>query len=195
MIKMVGNDKFFKNKITFLKMEGYRIKIAENSYILFEKEEDYLNILYLEKVLFDFNNNLLFKQDKEIRLYFRLSLIEKYIKSLPKFSIKILYDESKFENPFKIKFPNICYLDHYDKREDYMEKITELKRPICERISLEGKFIKVINPVYRKTSIQYYIRKFYKFEYYNRNKYYHKIVFYDGFMFYDPDSDSDSDSD
>ena len=39
MIKMVGNDNFFKNKIKFFKMEGYRIKVAENSYILLKKKK------------------------------------------------------------------------------------------------------------------------------------------------------------
>ena len=120
-----------------------------------------------------------------------MSLIKKYIKSLPKFRIKILYDESKFENPFKIKFPNICYLDDYDKREDYMDKITVLYRSFYEGESLERKYRKVINLMYRRISIQYYKRKFNKFEYYNKIKYHHKIVYPDGFMFYDSDSDSD----
>ena len=62
-------------------MEGYRIEVAERSFILFENEEDYLNIFYLEKVVFDFINNLLNNEDKdkEIRIYFRLSLIEKVL--------------------------------------------------------------------------------------------------------------------
>ena len=94
-------------------MEGYRIEVAEKSFILFENEEDYLNIFYLEKVVFDFINNLLNNEDKdkEIRIYFRLSLIEKVLKSLPKYrNIKIFYDESKYENPFRIKFPLIYFL-------------------------------------------------------------------------------------
>ena len=79
MIKMIGNADFFKNKLKFFMTEGYRIKVGKNSYILFEKEEDYLNLYYLEKVLFDFYKNLLFKQDNRVRLIFRLLLIEKYI--------------------------------------------------------------------------------------------------------------------
>ena len=50
----------FCNKIKkkFLEFKGYRIKVSKNSFILFENEQDYLNLFYLEKVVFDFINNL-----------------------------------------------------------------------------------------------------------------------------------------
>ena len=56
---------------------GYRIKVGKNSYILFKKEEDYANLIYLERVFFDFFKNLLFMhdEDKKIRLFFRLTNI------------------------------------------------------------------------------------------------------------------------
>ena len=114
-----------KIKKKFLKMEGYRIKVSKNSYILFENEQDYLNTFYLEKVVFDFINNLLYNKDidKEIRIYFRLTLILKYLESLPKCTIiKILYD-SRYENPFETKFPFICCLDDFEKRDEYKKEI------------------------------------------------------------------------
>ena len=115
-----------KIKKKFLKLKGYRIEVSENSFILFENEEDYMNIFCLEKVIFDFINNLLFNKDKDkdkgndVRVYFRLSLIDKYLKSLPKFrKIKIFYDHRKSENPFEIKFPFICSFEDYSKRIKY----------------------------------------------------------------------------
>ena len=52
MIKMKRKDIFLKNKEKFFKLKGYRITVGENGYILFDKEEDYLNLFYLEKVFF-----------------------------------------------------------------------------------------------------------------------------------------------
>ena len=111
-------------------MEGYRIKVGENGYILFKKEEDYLNLFCLEKAFFDFYNNLFL--DKEgIRLFFRLTLIEKYIESLTKnkskiknkIKIKILYDEDKSENPLEMKFPSITCGGEEDIKEKAFDKI------------------------------------------------------------------------
>ena len=113
----------------FLEMEGYRIEVSEKSFILFEDEEHYMNILCLEIVIFDFINNLLYSEDegKEARVYFRLSSIRKYLKNLPRFRIiKIFYDDKKCENPFKIKFPFISYFEDDDKNEEYYHKIKEL---------------------------------------------------------------------
>ena len=50
-------------KKKFLKLKGYRIEVTENSYILFENEQEYLKLFYLEKVVFDFINNLLYNED------------------------------------------------------------------------------------------------------------------------------------
>ena len=124
-------DEIFKIKKKFLKLEGYRIEVSENSFILFENEEDYINIFYLEKVIFDFINNLLNnkEKDKDLRVYFRLSLIEKYLKSLLKFrNIKIFYDKRKCENPFGIKFPFISTFENYSKRKKYYNKLMNLHR-------------------------------------------------------------------
>ena len=62
--------KDLKLKKKFLELKGYRIEVSENSFILFENEQDYLNLFYLEKVVFDFINNLLYNKDidKEIRI-------------------------------------------------------------------------------------------------------------------------------
>ena len=86
-----------------------------------------MNIFYLEKVLFDFYRNVIFKKDNEVGLHFHLSLIEKYIKSLPEFNIKIFHDERKSENPFKMKFPNICYSDDFKMSGDFYDVISEMK--------------------------------------------------------------------
>ena len=113
--KMPSSAKLCKKiKKKVLELKGYRIEVSKNSFILFENEQVYLNLFYLEKVVFDFINNLLYNKDKdkdkEIRLYFRLTLIYIYLKSLPKKRKIQIYYNASFENPFKIKFPFIsCF--------------------------------------------------------------------------------------
>ena len=67
--------------------KGYRIKVGKNNYMLFKKEEDYDTLFYLERVFFYFFRHD--KEDKKIRLVFRLSLIEKYIESLSEIEMRI----------------------------------------------------------------------------------------------------------
>ena len=196
----------------FLEMEGYRIEVAENSFILFENEEFYMNIFYLEKVIFDFINNLLYSEDrgKEVRVYFRLLLIEKYLKSLPRFRIiKIFYDDTKCENPFKIMFPFISYFEDIDKKQEYYHKIKELhrtknkhkgkkeiKRKDCQLYEgkcLYKKFIKFNNLLNRRIDIKYYRRK--KNEFCGTDIYPHIIRYKKRNIIRITDKDADTDID
>ena len=65
MIKMISKVNFLKNKIKLFMSNGYRIKVGKNSYILFKKEEDYVNLIHIERVFFDLFKNLLFKHDED----------------------------------------------------------------------------------------------------------------------------------
>ena len=120
--------------MTYLWVRKNKIDFLENE-ILFENEQDYLNLFYLEKVVFDFIKNLLYNKDldKELRIYFRLTLINNYLKSLPNYTeIKIFYDV-RYENPFKVKFPFICCFEDLDKRGEYLKEIEFLGRENVER--------------------------------------------------------------
>ena len=177
-------------------MEGYRIEVAENSYILFEKEEDYLKMFYLEKVLFDFFKNLSLIQDKDedededkdrelrIRLKFRLSLIEKYISSLPRFNITIFYDNGKFQNPLEIKFPNVsCFGMWCGKADNILDDISELGDE-----SLEDKYLDFYNLMEKLIHIKYCKRKF-------SNKRDNFNAKFDSYSYSDTDTDTDTDTD
>ena len=50
MIKMISKVNFLKNKIKLFVSNGYRIKVGKNIYILFKKEEDYVNLIHIERV-------------------------------------------------------------------------------------------------------------------------------------------------
>ena len=163
------NDILFKNKLRFFVTKGYRMKVGKNSYILFEKEEDYLNMFYLEKVLFDFYSNVIFKKDNEVGLLFRLSLIEKYIKSLPEFKIKIFHDERKSENPFKIKFPNICYSDDFKMRGDFYDVISEMEDRNFNNSYLLSKYRDLNNLIIDIITVEYYKRMVKVDEYFRKN--------------------------
>ena len=155
---MINIAKFFENKLQLSLSKGYKIKVGKNSYMLFKKEEDYVILIYLERVFYDLFKNLLFNdddEDKEIRVFFRLSLIKKYVKKLPNIEIKIFYDKNKCKNPTRIKFPNLSYLDYYNYEEIVgiiQEKIEDFYNKDIDYMysGLEHKINKKINIKYYK---------------------------------------------
>ena len=110
---MASIAKSFKNKIHLFLSKGYKIKVDEKSYMIFEKEEDYLILINLERIFFDLFKIILFiNEDKEIRVFFRMTLIEKYLKYLHEIKLKSFYNK-KCVNPFKIRFPNLRHLEYF----------------------------------------------------------------------------------
>ena len=164
---MISKANFLKNKIKLFMTSGYRIKVGKNSYILFKKEEDYVNLIYLERVFFDLFKNLLFMndEDKKIRLFFRLSLIEKYIESLSEIKIKILYDKKKSENPFMIKFPNIGHVDYSELQDEIWENLEDL-----ENRDLEYKYMDTKDLLKDVISVKYYKRNLYQNNPFNKQR-------------------------
>ena len=93
---MISIAKFFKNKLQLFLSKSYKIKVDKKSYLFFEKEEHYEILIYLERVCFDLFKNILFvnnDEHKKIRVFFRMTLIENYVKKIPE--IKIFYDKHK----------------------------------------------------------------------------------------------------
>ena len=108
--KMPSTAKSCKeDKEKFMKLEGYRIKVGEDTFILFKNEAFYLQMLYLEKVYFDIHKQL-FNNKEVISLIFGLQTLGIYLKYFMKYyrsiKIKVFYDRRKYENPLKIKFPH-----------------------------------------------------------------------------------------
>ena len=120
------HQELLKNKETFMQLKGYRIKVGEDTFILFEKEEIYLTMFYLEKVFFDFHKEL-YNGKEVIRLIFRLNTLKNYLKSFGEIKITVYYDESKYENPLKIKFPNLSCCGDYDMGEETEDEIMILE--------------------------------------------------------------------
>ena len=72
--------KILKDKIKSFLKKGWFVKIDDNNFLLFEKEEHYFALRTLERILFDLFENIKFeKEEKEIGVSVRLSLIMKYI--------------------------------------------------------------------------------------------------------------------
>ena len=165
IMKMSREDGIFnKIKKKIFKMKGYRIKVGENGYILFKKEEDYLNLFCLDKAFFEFYNNLFL--DKEgIRLFVRLSLIEKCIESLTKnknkfrIRFKILYDEYKSENLLEMKFPDMTCVGHWDIEQKVFDKIKEMEEmKKLENIPLEKKYMSIKIKMEQLIDVKYFKR-------------------------------------
>ena len=151
---MINIAKFFKNKLQLSLIKGYKIKVDKNSYILFKKEEDYEILIYLERVFFDLFKNLLFNDDKEIRVFFRLSLIKKYVKKLPKIKIKIFYDKNKCKNPTRIKFTNLSYLD-YSNYEEIVDRIQEKIEDFYNK-DIDYMYSGLAHKINKKINMKYY---------------------------------------
>ena len=83
----IKSIRLLKNKEKLMNLKGFRIKVGEGTFILFEKEY-YFVLFYIEKVFFDFHNNL-FNEKEGIRLFFCLSVLEKFIKSLREIKINV----------------------------------------------------------------------------------------------------------
>ena len=159
--KMPSNVKFYKeNKVlinaesstanTFEKSlildNGYKVEVDEKSYLMFEKEDHYLFLVYLESIIFDLFKNIRFgKEEKEIRVFFHFTLLEKCLGNLKKILIESFYIENESINPFKKRFPYLWYMkkyryryktDEYDIREDlnYWEDLDEMGEVFCPEI-------------------------------------------------------------
>ena len=61
---MASIAKSFINKIHLFLSTGYKIKVDKKSYLFFEKEEDYLILIYLERIFFDLIKNISFINDE-----------------------------------------------------------------------------------------------------------------------------------
>ena len=88
--------------------------------------------------------------------FFRMTLIENYVKKLPeiKIKIKIFYDKHKCKNPFEIRFPNLRYLDYFhysDVLDEIMENLEDL-----ENKELEYKFIDLTDKINDTINMKYY---------------------------------------
>ena len=49
------SQELLKNKEKFMNLKGYRIKVGEDTFILFEKEEIYLALFCIEEFFFRFS--------------------------------------------------------------------------------------------------------------------------------------------
>ena len=158
---MKKNNK--KQKLTkkekFMNLKGYRIKVGEDTYILFKNEAFYLQMLYLEKVYFDIHKQL-FNNKEVISLIFRLKTLKTYLEYFHKYynaiKIKVYYDRSEYENSLKIKFPNLTCCEDYDSSTEIVDEILNL-----ENEQLEDAYFDVKNLVNNTIDVRYIIKNAY----------------------------------
>ena len=56
-----------------------------------------------------------------------MNTLRNYLNSCGEIKINVYYDESKYENPLKIKFPNLSCCDDIDRREEIEDEIEILE--------------------------------------------------------------------
>ena len=120
------NVKIFKYKIISLLKKGYFVKIDDDNFLLFEKEEHYIVLFNLERILFDLFENIKFeKEEKEIKVSVRLSLTMKYIEKMSKILFGSFYVKNENKNPFKIKFPHLWYVKKFHSLNKHENNILD----------------------------------------------------------------------
>ena len=128
------NVKISKYIILSFLEKGYFVKIDYNNFLLFEKEEDYLNLLYLERMISDLINDIKFeREEKEIKVSVRLALITKFIEKTNKIMLGSFYEKYENKNVYEIKFPYLWKIKKFrslNKPEnnilDYLNKWEDL---------------------------------------------------------------------
>ena len=139
--------KSFKKKLSSFLHKGYLIKVDEKSYLLSEKEEHYLVLVYFERIFFDLFKNIKFeKEEKEIRVLFRMTLIQKCLENLQEILLASFYVRNETKNPFKIRFPHLWYVKNlvsswkqgYDVIKDlhYWPDLDEMEDLFCPEINI-----------------------------------------------------------
>ena len=142
------NVKISKYIIKLFLKKGNFIKIDDNNFLSFEKEEHYLNLLYLERILSDLFENIKFgREEKEIKVSVCLALITKFVEKTNKIMLLSFYDENENKNVYEIKFPYLWYMKKFrslNKHEnnilDYLNKWEDLDE-MQDSFALEENYI------------------------------------------------------
>ena len=154
---MVRIVKSLKNKILLFLGKAYKIKIDNKCYLLFEKEEHYEILSYLERVILDLIKNNILSNDehRKIRVFFRMSVIENYVKKLSKIKIKTFDNKNNYKYSFRKKFPNLWNLEYLFNIEESCSLFDEIL-VILGIMDLEVKFVDLVEIINDKVSIKYY---------------------------------------
>ena len=102
-------------------------------------------MVYLERMIFDLFKNIRFQnEEKEIRVFFRFTLIEKCLENLKEILIESFYNKNESINPFKIRFPHLWYMKNYNYASrkynivddlHYWEDLVEMGAVFCPELS------------------------------------------------------------
>ena len=107
----------------FQNERGYKVKVNDSKYLVFESRDHFKKIEELERRVFDLVKFALFGQDEDKKnvILLRMLSIEKYLKSLKFTKIKLFDDkvdyysdaiDDDYDDPFEIKFPSLsCFFN------------------------------------------------------------------------------------
>ena len=124
--------KFIKREIKefkehFKNLEGYTIEIDQDSFINFTKEKDYTDLLKIEDQVKNLFQLLLKGKCTKKYVNKKINTITKYLDDCSFEEINIFYSPFESNNPFNIKFPNICFFENGEKRDDLNYYIAKFK--------------------------------------------------------------------
>ena len=105
-----------KLKEDFKKLEGYTIEIGQNSFITFNKEKDYTDLMKIEYQIQELFKVLSNGKCTKKYIYTKFNSITKYLNNCELEEINIFYNPFKNDNPFNITFPYICFYENEEKK-------------------------------------------------------------------------------
>ena len=139
-----------------VKFAGYKIKVNENSFLVFESKKHYNNIMELERSLFGLVNEVLKEYEYEVEEYDlfnpihllgeRFDYIEFGVKERPLTKVYVIEFEKNenLDHPFEIMFPTLVYffMTKHDKEEVYSNYKLFCKKIESKKLVLAFKFLR-----------------------------------------------------
>ena len=99
-----------------MQSNGYRLNVGETSkYLVFESEEDWKKLYFLQRVSFDLINFCKMKEKKQDEIYVSMSALETFLENFPIIKIKVggdNVDDNNVEGAFEIAFSTINNFFH-----------------------------------------------------------------------------------
>ena len=135
-----------------VKCEGYKIKVNENSFLVFESKKHYKIIMELERTLFRLVNDVLkdYEYEYEGEEYDlwgeRFDYIENGVKERPLTKVTVIEFEKNenLDHPFEIMFPTLVYffMTKHKKEEGYSNYKLFCKKIQTKDLVLPFKFLR-----------------------------------------------------
>ena len=97
-----------------LMQKKYKVKVNENSFLIFYSKRYYDKIMEVEKMLYKLVNEVIKGKESEKYFTIRFVIIELFVNKNSLTKVNIIESNENLDDPFEIMFPTLVYF-FYDK--------------------------------------------------------------------------------